>query len=73
MYDELVWTLNSQDYSSHRNFFPLFWATRASNFRSGDMHKKAGSTGMITKILTFDLAVKETRIFQSQISAFSNF
>ena len=37
--------------------------------RSGDVKKQVRGTAMATQILTFDLAVKETRNFQSQISA----
>ena len=54
-----------QDYSSHRNSFPLFWATRVTNYRSDDMHRQVGSIAMITQILTFDFLSKETHIFQS--------
>ena len=37
--------------------------------RSGDVKKQVRGTAMITQILTFDLDVKETLIFQSQIPA----
>ena len=37
------------------------------------MHRQVGSIAMIAQIPAFDLAVKETRIFQSQISASATF